>query len=319
VSGREASTSRTWVVRATDAKTVGAIVQSAGGDPRAIDEGRVFVGRRRARDASEAVQAGDLVTIAPAVAALGPGAVAILAHEADFVAVDKPAGLPTIPDHGGASHALITLAASAIGLAASRLHPTSRLDRDVSGVVVFALAPEASARFTRARAAHTYVRRYVALAASAPRAPEHEHEQGTWDAPIGRARDPRHRAPNGKEAADARTHFQVVARAGAPAMLALAPITGRTHQLRVHASHAGAPLLGDRVYGGPTRLSLASGRVVALDRVALHAARVTVPRASGEPLTILSPVPPALAALWLSLGGADTAWDIAVTCSLPER
>jgi hypothetical protein len=44
-----------------------------------------------------------------------------------------------------------------------------------------------------------------------------------------------------------------------------------------------------------------------------------VPRASGEPLTILSPVPPALAALWLSLGGADTAWDIAVTCSLPER
>ena len=317
MSGLKASTSRTWVVRATDAKTVGAIVQSAGGDPLAIGEGRVFVGRRRARDPSEAVQGGDVVTIAPAVAALGPGAVAILAHEADFLAVDKPAGLPTIPDHGGASHALITLAASAIGLAPTRLHPTSRLDREVSGVVVFALAPEAAARFTRARAAHTYVRRYVAIAASAPRAPLLEH--GTWDVPIGRAGDPRHRAANGKEAAVARTHFQVVARAGAPAMLALAPITGRTHQLRVHASHAGAPLLGDRVYGGPTRLSLASGRVVALDRVALHAARVTVPRVGGEPLTILSPVPAALTALWLSLGGADTAWDIAVTCPLPEQ
>ena len=59
-------------------------------------------------------------------------------------------------------------------------------------------------------------------------------------------------------------------------MLSVEPITGRTHQIRVHASHAGAPLLGDRDYGGPTRWTLKSGKSVTLDRIALHCARVTV-------------------------------------------
>jgi RluA family pseudouridine synthase len=300
---------RRWIVREGDGATADAIVRRAGGDAKAIAEGRVFLGRKRVIAPDAPVAVGDEVTIAPPADAAPD--VVILARESDFVAVDKPAGLPTIADHAGASHALVARAAAALGVDPGALHPTSRLDREVSGVVVFARTKQAAERFASARASHAYVRRYVAIASAAP-----SPEAGTWDAPIGRARDPRHRAVNGKEAVAARTHYATVATAGGHGLLALGPVTGRTHQLRVHASHAGAPLLGDRVYGGSARLTLASGRVVALDRVALHAARVTVPRARGGPLTIVSPIPEALAELWLSLGGAPSAWDTAVTCPL---
>ena len=94
-------------------------------------------------------------------------------------------------------------------------------------------------------------------------------------------------------------------------MLAVRPVTGRTHQIRVHAAHAGAPLLGDRDYGGPTRLTLPSGKVLAPGRIALHAARVVVPGQGGALVTIASPIPPALEALWAALGGDAAAWAAA--------
>jgi hypothetical protein len=75
-------------------------------------------------------------------------------------------------------------------------------------------------------------------------------------------------------------------------------------------------LFGDRDYGGATRLTLASGGVVALARIALHAARVTVPGAGGEPLVAEAPIPPELARLWVALGGEPEAWNTAVSCEL---
>ena len=146
--------------------------------------------------------------------------------------------------------------------------------------------------------------------------------------PIGRAADPRHRLVNGPGAAPARSHFAVLGRAGERALLALAPVTGRTHQLRVHAAHAGAPLLGDRVYGAPSAsanrgaqrppgsLVLPSGKVLPLGRIALHAARVTVPRRDGTPWVVTSEAPEELLACWCLLGGERFAWDTAVSCAL---
>jgi 23S rRNA pseudouridine955/2504/2580 synthase/23S rRNA pseudouridine1911/1915/1917 synthase len=126
------------------------------------------------------------------------------------------------------------------------------------------------------------------------------------------------RAANGLEAAPARTAYATVdvSPVGAVALLAVSPATGRTHQIRVHASHAGAPLLGDTVYGGPARVTLPNGAVVALARVFLHAARVVVPSRSGAPLVVDAPLPAELERVWASLGGAARSWDTAVECSI---
>ncbi len=300
---------RAIAVRAEDT-TVAEVLVRAGADERAVSDGRVFVGRRRVRRGDEAVKQGEVVEVAaPREAA---PAVRVILHEDDVVAVDKPAGMPTIADQDGAAHALVAATARALGVDAARLHPTSRLDRGVSGVVMFALTKAAAERLARARAEGAYERRYVAIATRAP-APA----SGLWDAPLGRARDPRLRMVQGRDAIAAGTRYSVCGLApGGAAMLAVSPVTGRTHQIRVHASHAGAPLLGDRDYGGPARLTLPTGRVLEPRRVALHAARVVVPGASGAPLVARAPVPPELEALWSALGGEAGAWELATSCFL---
>ncbi len=300
-----------WVVRETDPRCVGAIVALAGGDARAIADGRVFVGRRRAKDPAEDVRVGERVVISREAENVPPG-VTILARESDLIVAAKPAGMPTIADHGGSAHTLLSAVASLGGVELAQLHPTSRLDRDVSGAVVLALSSAARRRLEAARAAGKYHRRYVAIAGHAP-----EPQAGEWTSSIGRARDPRHRAIAGRDATDALTRFATIARAGRAALLALAPVTGRTHQLRLHASHAGAALLGDRIYGAGERQTLPGGKVVALKRVALHAARITVPRADGTFLVVDAPVPLDLTDLWALLSGDPTAWRTAIEQPLP--
>jgi 23S rRNA-/tRNA-specific pseudouridylate synthase len=293
-----------WRVAEGDGACVGDVVARAGGDARAIEDGRVFVGRRRVRDAHEAVSVGDEVSIAPPRD--GAVAIAVLAKTADVIAVAKPAGIPTIADHAGEAHALVAVTAREAGVDAASLHPTSRLDRDVSGVVVFARTPRAAERIARARTEGAYSRLYVAIAARAP-----AESEGEWNAPIGRAKDPRHREARGRDAVHALTKYRVVATAKGAALLALAPTTGRTHQLRVHCADAGAPLLGDRTYGGPTRLTLPSGKVFPLARIALHCARVAV-----LDLDLAAPIPDDLTAIWSALGGEAEAWNRAASCLL---
>jgi 23S rRNA pseudouridine1911/1915/1917 synthase len=302
-----------WTVRAGDGPTVGHVLRRAGADGLAVGEGRVFVGRRRVKKDDEPVDAGDVVDVAvPRAAPSPPDAARVLFRTEDLVAVDKPAGIPTIPDHEGAAHALLALTARAIGVGPADLHPTSRLDRDVSGVVVFALGADAARRLTEARARGAYSRRYVAIAARAPQPGE-----GSWDAPIGRTADPRLRVAGGRDAVRAVTRYATCARAPqGHALLALGPETGRTHQIRVHASHAGAPLVGDRAYGGPARVTLAGGRVLQPRRVALHAALVSVPGPAGETLIASAPVPAELDDLWTALGGVTADWEVATSCAV---
>jgi len=300
-----------WTVRPGDGRTVGEVLSRAGADGDAVSSGRVFVGPRRVRRTDEEVRPGDVVEVA------GPPAneertATLLRNAGDLVAADKPAGIPTIPDHAGSAHALLHAVARALGVEASCLHATSRLDRDVSGVVIFTLTKGAAERLARARAEGVYERRYVAISARAP-----EIGGGTWDVPIGRAPDPRLRMAKGRDPVDARTRYQVVARAPrGEAMLAVAPVTGRTHQIRVHSSFAGAPILGDRAYGGPPRVTLATGRVLEPGRIALHAARVVVPGEDGSPMLVTSPIPTELQSLWSALGGDPAAWEVATSCAL---
>jgi RluA family pseudouridine synthase len=279
-------------------------------DGTAVREGRVFRGRKRVTSGDEPLEPGEALEIAAPEPSHAVPPVRILLHERDLVAAEKPAGIPTIPDLAGSSQSLIARVADRLAMEPARLHPTSRLDQGVSGVVFFALTRAAVERLSRARAEGTYERRYLAVAVRSP-----SPERGRWDAPIGRARDPRLRAVRGRDAVPSLTRYAVTAttRSGA-VMLALAPVTGRTHQIRVHAAHAGAPLLGDRDYGAPTRTTLPTGRVVELRRVALHAARVVVPDANGRPMVARSPVPQELEELWSALGGDPAAWELSASC-----
>lgn len=273
----------------------------------AVAEGRVFVDARRAGAVGAVVSVGQVVTVSARSAE--PAQVAIVHHDRDLLVVDKPAGTPTIPDSSGARHALSALASRAVGLPESALHPTSRLDREVSGLVTFAITRQGRERLEAARAQGTYLRRYVALAQGAP--PPGGPTGGRVDAPIGRAADPRHRRVDaaGKPSS---SRYRVIAEAGGVSLLAFAPETGRTHQLRVHAASLGAPLLGDRTYGGPVRLSLPTGKVLGLSRIYLHCACVKLPAAQG-PRSLSCPVPQELEAAWAALGGDPSAWALATS------
>jgi len=293
-----------WVVREGDGPTLGDVMRRAGADPTAIGDGRVFVGRIRTTDARTTVEVGMTVTWSTPSEAQGPARV--LVDQEGIVAVDKPAGIPTIPDTAGTAHSLLALLASTLDTPASELHPTSRLDRDVSGVVLFARTRKAAERLKRARSSGNYLRRYVGIATLPS---ESNLTKGEWTAPIGRAKDPKKRAAFGRDAAPATSVYEVVAKVRMLALLALEPITGRTHQLRVHSAHAGAPLLGDRAYGGESRVVLDSGQVLAVRRVALHCARVVVPSVSGAKIEACSEIPGELRVLWAELGGLGDAWD----------
>lgn len=295
---------RTWVVRVGDGETVAAIAARAAPDePRCIEEGRVFVGRTRARAATDPVRVGDVVVVHAARRAHDEAT--ILAEEDGVVAADKPASMPTVADHRGGNHTLIASIARTLGVPESELTPTSRLDVGVSGVVLVARTRAARVRLTEARVRGVYARRYLAIATATPSAPE-----GAWDAAIGRGPDPRYRVANGRESAPARSRFRVVGEArGGACLLALCPETGRTHQLRVHAAHAGVALFGDVAYGGPSRVVAPNGSAVRLARIALHARAVSVPNARGGFFLVEAPVPPWLTELWASLDGPARSWD----------
>jgi 23S rRNA pseudouridine1911/1915/1917 synthase len=264
----------------------------------ALSEGRVFVdGKRAAADA--ALDAGGVVE----VFAPRPRATIELLSEGDGVfAVHKPAALPTEPDKSGADCVLAQLA-RLLRVEPGGLFAVSRLDVGVSGVLLVTLGSKSREQLLAERTSGRLRRRYVALAAGVPSPPE-----GLWQEALGKVSAGR-RGVGGKDAQRAESSYRVVATArpvtngvARSALLSLSPSTGRTHQLRVHASAHGAPILGDRKYGGPPRLTRPDGAVHAFTQILLHAAWVEWGaagrrfRAASEPVTELCDT-------WVALGG----------------
>jgi 23S rRNA-/tRNA-specific pseudouridylate synthase len=252
-------------------------------DARAIDEGRVFIGKKRARR-GDVVRDESEIRVSERREIDAP--IAFLHRAKDLVAVDKPAGLATVPDTRDAHNSLVHRVARELGVRADSIHVTSRLDRGVSGVVVFALSDTARDSLQNARASGLYFRRYVAIASRAP-----SPSEGEWTAPI-----------DGKPS---RSRYRVVAAAARGALVHVEPVTGRTHQIRIHASGSACPLLGDTKYGGSRTLVLPSGKVMPLERIALHCAHV---RVEGV-VDARAPIPDALRSWWLALGGDASSLD----------
>lgn len=293
--------SKRFVARAELA--IAEVLSQLGEPTTAVADGRVFRGRRRVTGPTERVAIGEEVLVHAAPAEIALPEPFILHHGDGVLVVNKPAGISTVPDTSTSRGTLIDLAARAVGR--TGLHATSRLDREVSGAVTFALDERARDALAEAREHGRYERRYVALAAG-------ELQAGPWLWPIGRARDPKLRRVGG-DGKPSETRVKVVARSGQYALLALAPITGRTHQIRVHAAAAGAPLLGDRAYGGASRLTLPTGKSVTVGRVALHCAFVRI-ETNGCIILATSPVPPELLSLARDVGLPD--FEEAMTCAV---
>lgn len=205
----------------------------------------------------------------------------------DVIVVNKPAGLVVHPAaghaHGTLVHAVLAHAPGIEGIG-GELRPglVHRLDKDTSGLILLAKNERAQRTLQAQFQSREVKKTYIALVDGHPAT-----SAGRIDAPIGR--DPRERkrmavVPAAKGRA-AITEYRVTERYPEHALLEANPLTGRTHQIRVHLTFIGCPIVGDRVYGKkhPT---------LPLQRHFLHAARLTL-RLPGEdePRTFEAPLP----------------------------
>lgn len=225
-------------------------------------------------------------------------------QDADLLVLVKPAGLATTSPSG--RDCLVAMAYE-LDPRAPKLHATSRLDAEVTGLVTFARTERATVLLLEARRRGDYRRRYLALASRAPEPPS-----GRWDWPISVDRtDKRKRvAGHGPSERHAQTEYRTAGVVPGAAALHLFPHTGRTHQLRVHASRAECPLLGDVHYGGPRRVARADGRVVTATRVMLHCAELDLPSLHGAGrLHLVCDAPDDMRDVWSALGGDASALE----------
>ena len=220
-------------------------------------------------------------------------AVSVVHEDADVIVVDKPAGLVVHPGAGNATGTLVGgLLARYPELAgvgdAHRPGIVHRLDRDTSGLLMVARSARAYDALVAQLTAHTTERRYVALVWGHLASP-----RGMIDAPIGRSESRRTRMAVRDAGRPARTEYEVDEAFSEPvtSLLHCRLETGRTHQIRVHLSAIGHPVVGDGTYGGK-RDSLV------LDRPFLHAAELAFDHpGTGEPVAFVSPLPPELTAV----------------------
>jgi 23S rRNA pseudouridine1911/1915/1917 synthase len=270
---------------------------SRGEARRALDAGGVFLDGRRCKVAGRLLRPGQSVAVnlseggreGRPSAALDRSR--LLYADSEIAAVDKPAGVPAQPTLTTDVGTLPELVGALLGAPVTLVH---RLDRDTSGVTVFARTKAAAARLAEAFRTGAPEKTYLALAARAPSPPE-----GRIDAALGK--DParaglRRVDPGGDPAA---TRYRTLRSSALAALVEASPETGRTHQIRVHLAHLGAPLLGDARYGGPRRVG-----ELAIPRVMLHARRLEIGHpATGARLVLEAPVPEDFAAVERALLG----------------
>lgn len=227
-----------------------ALGQSRADVQRAIADGRVLVDGR-ARPKSFRLEGGERIEVdEPASYALepDPSPVAVAYRDDDLVVVSKPAGVVTHPTASRRTGTLVNrLLGMGIPLAPGEdpLRPgiVHRLDAGTSGLMVVASSQRARATLGDMFRRHEVDRRYLALVRGRP-----QHDEFLVEAPLERRRARiRVGAVTGREAA---TEVALRERFERAALVEARPRTGRTHQIRVHLSAVGHPIIGDRAYGG---------------------------------------------------------------------
>jgi len=238
----------------------------------------------------------------------GPVPAEIVYADERVVAINKPAGVSLATRRAQPGAAVERLLAAlpereraGYGLAARDLHLVHRLDVGTSGVVLLARDADAHRELARAFGRRAVAKVYLALVWGHPAPPS-----GSLELPLGPDRRDRRRMRVDSEGRAAVTAYRVLARAPHVALVRLEPRTGRTHQLRVHLAHAGHPVVGDDLYGGPRHRGVRAPRLrelLAPDHTFLHAWRLHLPPTACTPELILTaPLPADFATVADALG-----------------
>jgi 23S rRNA pseudouridine1911/1915/1917 synthase len=264
---------------------------------RWIDEGHLKVDGElfRPRDIVAggeriALDAPDEDAVAPVAQDIG---LSIAWEDKDVIVVDKPAGLVVHPGAGKPDGTLqnALLAHDPKLAKLPRAGIVHRLDKDTTGLLIVARSESARTTLAAALAARAIHREYQAVCVGVMTA------GGKVDAPIDRHPVDRLRMAVRQSGRDSVTHYRVIERFRRHTWVRVTLETGRTHQIRLHLSHAGYPLVGDPVYG--RRLVIPRGATPALAdllrafrRQALHAARLAFPHPrDGRAVEVESPLP----------------------------
>ena len=212
----------------------------------------------------------------------------VIYEDADIIVINKPSGMVVHPAPGNYSGTLVNAllyhcrdSLSGIG-GVMRPGIVHRIDKDTSGLLVVAKNDLAHAALSDELKVHGIVREYHAIVKGGFR-----EDSGSVSAYIGRHPIDRKKMavlPEGAAGSrDALTHYEVIGRYNGYTHLLLHLETGRTHQIRVHMSHIGHPLIGDELYGG-AKTRFEKEHKALLDGQALHAKRLTLthPRTGGR-------------------------------------
>jgi len=253
---------------------------------RAVIEGQVTVGGAVVDDPGALVTAKDTVVFDPnrKVRRKVDTSLTILYADDDAVAVVKPAGLLTHPTEAKEKDSLLSRVSSwaaKAGKGRAYVGVVHRLDKETSGALVFARSRKAMVSLQAQLRAHTVDRRYVAVVEG-----NLEGEQGTFEWPILEEGERRKRvARDGETGIKAITDWKVLERFGIATLVEARLRTGRTHQIRIHFSHAGHPLVGDQVYRDPKK----PGFPIPFKRQALHAGHLGWEKPDGGKVSVSTP------------------------------
>ncbi|WNG55460.1 RluA family pseudouridine synthase [Archangium gephyra] len=267
---------------------------------RLVGVGAVYVAGRRSRDVGSRLAAGQVVTVVLEEGGQSPLAappaseptLRILHEDADVIAVDKPAGMTAQPTEGRVGDSLVDRVGEYLKRPAGLVH---RLDRETSGVTVFGKTPQATTALAEEFREGRARKRYLAAVGPVALPP-----QGTIDLPLSKdpSRPGRWRATRAANGISALTEYRVLHAGPDFCLVELLPQTGRTHQLRAHLTALGAPILGDKRYGGAAR----AGGIEA-PRCLLHAQALELghPR-TGALVRFEAPIPEDLARFFAAAG-----------------
>lgn len=222
---------------------------------------------------------------------------AILYMDKHLIVLNKPSGLATQGGSGLKEHVdgMLDQLSFEKNTRPKLVH---RLDRDTSGVLLVARTSQAAAGLSRALASRDASKVYWALVKGVPKL-KHGIVKAALAKEGVRGKGERMMVSEEDDAKFALTEYAVMGQAGQEfAWVAARPVTGRTHQIRVHLASLGTPIVGDFKYGGAD----AKGKGAITDKLHLHARSIDIPRPDGGRLQVTAPLSPHMAKSWELLG-----------------